>query len=124
MQTQKWVNFGFLIAATAVFLFVNQLAAALWDVFRLPIPEDWPIEPSHVIAFAIAVGAVLGARRSQKANGFFNEVAMELSKVSWPNRKETVASAGVVIILVGIAALILFVIDTIWGTVIRGTLAL
>ncbi|MBI2981604.1 MAG: preprotein translocase subunit SecE [Deltaproteobacteria bacterium] len=43
-----------------------------------------------------------------------NEVVVELSKVSWPLGKETLASSGVVVVLVGIAALILAVVDMIW----------
>lgn len=123
-QTQKWVNLGLLIATAVLFLFLHQLAGALWDMFRLPIPEEWPVEPPQLISFVLAMTAGLTARRSLKANGFLNEVAMELSKVSWPHRQETVSSAGVVIILTGLASLILFLIDNLWGTVIRGILAL
>lgn len=124
MQTQKWVNSALLIGAGAFYLFAYQLVAALWDVGRLPVPEDWPVEPSHLIGFAMAAGVALWARSSAAANGFFNEVVLELSKVTWPNRKESVGSAGVVIVLVGIAALLLFVIDSIWGMTIKGILSL
>ncbi len=124
MQTQKWVNLGLLIASTAIFLFLNQLFSSLWDLARLPRPAEWPIEPSQWISFTAAVAAGFSARRSERANRFLNEVALELGKVTWPQRKETVASAGVVIVLVGIAALILFLMDILWGTAIRGLLAL
>ncbi|PIR20484.1 MAG: preprotein translocase subunit SecE [Deltaproteobacteria bacterium CG11_big_fil_rev_8_21_14_0_20_47_16] len=43
-----------------------------------------------------------------------NEVAQELSKVTWPPRKETVVSAGVIAVLVGIVSLILVGFDTLW----------
>ena len=124
MQTQKWVNSALLIGAGAFYLFAHQLVAAIWDLARLPVPEDWPFEPSHLIGFAMAAGVALWARSNSRANGFFNEVVLELSKVTWPNRKESVGSAGVVVVLVGIAALLLFVIDYIWGVTIRGILSL
>jgi len=122
-ETQKWVNLGLLIAALALFVFLHQLASAVWDVARLPIP-DWPFEPSQLIALGVAAGVTLWARRSEKVNGFFNEVAMELTKVTWPNRKETISSAGVVIVLVAVAAVILFLIDSVWRETIRGVLSL
>lgn len=124
MQTQKWVNLGLLIGVFAVFLFLQKLTTALWDLFRFPVPEGWVVEPAHLASFAVAAGAGLWARRNPRANGFFNEVVLELSKVTWPNRKETVASAGVVIVLVAIASLILFMMDTLWGTMIKGVLSL
>ena len=100
MQTQKWVNSALLIGAGAFYLFAHQLAAAIWDLGRLPVPEDWPFEPSHMIGFAMAAGVALWARINATANGFFNEVVLELSKVTWPNRKESIGSAGVVVVLV------------------------
>ena len=124
MQTQKWVNLSLLFASTAVFLFMSQLAALLWEVGRLPSPQEWPVEPSQLASFVIAAALGVLARRHERINLFLNEVVLELTRVSWPKRKETVASAGVVVVLVGIAALILFVIDTLWGTAVRGILAL
>ena len=124
METQKWVNLGLLVGAVVAFLFFSRLIAAVWDLTRLPVPQEWPVEPAYLISFAVAAGAGFWVRRHERANKFLNEVALELSKVTWPQRKETVASAGVVIILVGIASLILFVIDSLWGTMIRGVLSL
>lgn len=122
MQTQKWVNLSLLLGSAIVFLFLSKLTIAVWDLSRLPILEEWPVEPPYLIGFGIAVGVGLWVRRNDRANNFLNEVALELSRVTWPARKETVASAGVVVVLIGIAALILFLIDTLWGTMIRGVL--
>ena len=122
MQTQKWVNIGLLAAVVFLFLFLNRLTAFVWDVSQFPLFEDWAVSPPQMISF---VGASLFGflvRRNKKANGFLNEVALELSRVSWPHRKETVASAGVVVVLVGLASLIFFVVDTLWGTIIKGSL--
>lgn len=124
MQTQRWVNLGLLFGSLSLFLFLAKLSAALWDLGRLPIPEALPVEPAYLIAFVLAGGAGLFVRRAERTNGFLNEVASELSKVTWPVRKETMASAGVVIFLVAVASVILFLVDTLWGTLIRGALAL
>ena len=122
MQTQKWVNLGLLLSGGIIFLFLSKLTIAVWDLTRLPISEEWPVEPPYLIGFAVAAGIAFWVRRNDRANNFLNEVGLELSRVTWPGRKETVASAGVVVVLIGIAALILFLIDTLWGTMIRGVL--
>lgn len=124
MQTQKWVNLGLLFGSAALFLFVSKLAGVLWDMARLPILAEWPVEPVYLIGFAASVAAGVLTRKHAVANTFFNEVVLELSRVTWPTRKETVASAGVVVLLVAIAAALLFLIDSLWGVTIRGLLEL
>ena len=120
MQTQKWVNLGLLGVALLLFSLFSKLFQLVADLARWPVATGWAVEPVYLAAFVVAVGGVFWIRLYGKANGFFNEVALELAKVTWPQRKETVASTGVVIFLVGIAALILFLIDFLWGTVTRG----
>ena len=121
-KTQKWVNLGLLVAAVLIFLFLNQLFSALWGMARLPVNEDWPIEPAQILAFVVAAGAAFWARRYRRSNVFLNEVAEELSKVSWPERKDTVSSAGVVVILLSIASVVLFLIDSLWRFAVQGLL--
>lgn len=124
MQTQKWVNLGLLFGSAALFIFLSRLVGVIWDLGRLPVPSEWPVEPVYLIGFAAAVAAGVLTRRNEVANVFLNEVVLELSRVTWPTRKETIASAGVVVVLIAICAVILFLIDSLWGTVIRGILAL
>jgi preprotein translocase subunit SecE len=47
----------------------------------------------------------------QKVIQFFREVKTELKKVTWPPRKETIASTSVVLVIVFIIALFLFFVD-------------
>ena len=42
---------------------------------------------------------------------FYREVRVELKKISWPARKETVASTSVVLVIVTIVACFLGVVD-------------
>ncbi len=120
MQTQKWVNLGYLISAGLLFLFFSRLNGFIWAATRLPRFEEGPVTLDVAVAFLIAIALALWARMWNTANLFFNEVVVELSKVTWPLRKETVASSGIVALLVGIAALLLTLMDLIWGTMARG----
>ncbi len=54
----------------------------------------------------------------EKVKRFLSEVAVELRKVSWPTRKETVNSTVVVIILIIILGAYLGVIDGILARIV------
>lgn len=72
-------------------------------------------------AIATIVGLILFIALSvnKTALDFIDDVFAELRKTTWPTPKETSASTVVVTIMVGIATLMLFVMDWIWGIVFR-----
>ncbi len=47
----------------------------------------------------------------QKTKQFFREVRVEMKKVTWPSRKETIASTSVVLITVILVAFFLGIVD-------------
>ena len=47
----------------------------------------------------------------EKTRQFYNEVRVELKKISWPPRKETMASTSVVLIIVVIVSCFLGLVD-------------
>jgi preprotein translocase subunit SecE len=53
----------------------------------------------------------VGVTVLDKIAQFFREVKSELKKVTWPPKKETIASTSVVLVLVFFIALFLFVVD-------------
>lgn len=55
----------------------------------------------------------------QKVTAFFDSVKLELEKVTWPTRKETVATTGVVIIIVFLISLYLGTCDLILAKMMR-----
>jgi preprotein translocase subunit SecE len=50
---------------------------------------------------------------------FFREVRQEVQKVTWPTRRETLISTGLVMVMVVLAALFFFVVDTLIAIAIR-----
>ena len=50
---------------------------------------------------------------------FFREVRIEVGKVTWPSRKETLITTGLVFALSGLAAVFFFVADQIIGVGVR-----
>lgn len=121
---KKYLDLGLGGAALAFWLVVRQALTTLWDVLRLPIQENWPVSIPALVAFVLALMIFVALKRNARVNEFGLEVITELSKVTWPTRKETVISAGVVIVMVGIASMLMFFFDTAWGTIARSLLEL
>lgn len=55
----------------------------------------------------------------QKVKQFFREVRIELKKVTWPSRKETLASTSVVLVLVFLIAVYLGAVDIILSRALK-----
>jgi preprotein translocase SecE subunit len=63
-------------------------------------------------------GAV-AAKPAGRMRTFFREVRVEMSKVTWPPRKELITSTGVVIVAVIIAGVYIGLWDFIWNLIVR-----
>jgi len=116
---KKWLDLGLGVVAVATGFILYQILNSAWDYFRLPLDASWPVSIPQIAAFILALAIFVGLKRHKKVNEFGQEVILELSKVVWPTRQETVVSTGVIIIMVGIASGILFLFDTAWGTLTR-----
>lgn len=118
-RSKKTVSLIYLACAAISWFILREMFATLWVIAKLPLPLDWMIPPSDIISVVLAVVFFVILVKNEKVNNFTNEVITELSEVVWPKKKETALSTGVVSILVGICASILFSFDMIWGFVVR-----
>ena len=50
---------------------------------------------------------------------FAREVRSEVSKVTWPSRRETMVTTGLVFLMVAIAAIFFFTVDQVIGVAVR-----
>lgn len=123
-QYKKWIDLGLALAALCIFLLFSQMLEQIWSLFHLPMGLDLPVPIPSLLALAIAVAAFFLVRVSARVMEFLNDVATELAKVTWPNVNDTMKSAGVIIVMVGIASIIMFLFDTLWGTLTRSFLTL
>jgi preprotein translocase subunit SecE len=55
---------------------------------------------------------------------FFHQVRQETAKVTWPSRKETMVTAGMVFLMVVVCALFFAAVDTILGLGMRALLGI
>lgn len=117
LGVERWVQFAYAACAIALAWFLIKASTAIWTMLADSV--DAVPEPN---ATAIALGAGLVAfisavvaYRSKKVHTFVVEVCVELSKVSWPTRKETWSQTIVVLVVSVIAAIILGVYDAVWS---------
>jgi preprotein translocase subunit SecE len=119
LGVERWVQFAYAACAIALAWFLIKSSDAIWTILADTV--DSVPEPNETI---IAVGAGLialitavTAYRSKKIHTFVVEVCVELSKVTWPTRKETWSQTVLVIIVSVIAAVILGVFDAMWSQI-------
>lgn len=55
----------------------------------------------------------------QKVNSFLESVKTELSKVTWPTRKETIATTGVVVVIIFLISIYLGACDIVLAKLMR-----
>lgn len=118
-NTKKWIMMSYIFLAALTWVFFYYLTDSLWDALSLPVYPDLFLSPAHMVASVTGIALLLVLQRSEKVNTFASEVASELAKVTWPERKETLLSAGVISIMIAICAMILFAYDSILGTFIK-----
>ncbi|MDO8519672.1 MAG: preprotein translocase subunit SecE [Deltaproteobacteria bacterium] len=122
MSPKKWVNLSFALASLLLVLVFKQVLDVVWDTFRLPVSQ-LPLNWSTMIGVVLGVLVFFGLQKTSKVVLFMSEVVLELSKVTWPVKKETALSAVIVAIMVGIASVIMFLFDTVWGSLTQKFLA-
>ncbi len=118
-RSQKAVSLIYLACGAVVWLLFREIFATVWVLARLPMPAEWVASPVDILSAVMGIITFVVLLKNEKANSFTNEVITELGKVTWPNKKETVLSTGVVSVLVGICAMILFGFDMMWGTLVK-----
>ena len=107
---RKWVHILFAAAGLARVFLLVRTSEWVWSYFAKP--KQLII---YTTSFVLAGVGVYSAWRNEEIFGLASECVTELSKVSWPTRKETSAATLVVIVTVIIASLLLGVFDATWA---------
>jgi preprotein translocase subunit SecE len=90
-----------------------------------PVVQKSPVQNQRTSSITEAAKAIKPSGRSfqpaffTKTTQFLREVKIELKKVTWPSKKETLASTGVVIVLVMIISAFLGLVDVGLSNLIR-----
>jgi preprotein translocase subunit SecE len=107
---ERYIQGAFAVLALLLFWVFQQSIVLLWNLFA---------EPNVLVATAIGAVAAIGVTvylyRHERFHQLTREIAVELSKVTWPSREETRVSTVVVIVTSVVAALYLGVFDALWS---------
>lgn len=107
-QHQGSINYDWLKWLIVAILLIGGLAANYYYD-----NQPWPLRLlGWLFLLAAVVAVVLQTRQGKQVMGFVRESRMELRKVFWPTRQETVQTTLVVAAMVIILALMLWGIDS------------
>lgn len=116
MQFSRYINLSYAIAGLLLWVVLSKLFALLFVTFEVTdtflLGQD--VRLSGVIALAIAVGGTFYAWRHPKMQTWSSEVAVEISKVTWPGWEETKQHTLVVIIFSLVISAIIASFDFFW----------
>jgi preprotein translocase subunit SecE len=119
MGLTKYVHFVYFAGTVVVAWLFVKITEQIWTSLNLAITAVPP--PSNLIEIVVGGGiaVVLGVYlwRQETVKSLVMEIVVELSKVTWPSRKELSASTVVVIILSAVAAIIIGLFDFFWSWV-------
>jgi len=72
-----------------------------------------------LVAAGVAVALVVRTERGRDMFSFLRETDVERRKVVWPTRQETLQTTLMVLVITVIVAILLFIMDTIFGWIVR-----
>ena len=111
---RKWTHMLFAVAGLILAWLLTKSSEWAWAYFGKP--NAMMIGSA---AFLVAGGATYIAWKNEELFGLATEVTTELSKVTWPTRKETMTSTMVVIVTTIVASAFLGLCDGVWSWVTR-----
>ncbi|MDP2599889.1 MAG: preprotein translocase subunit SecE [Deltaproteobacteria bacterium] len=118
---KKWVNLSFLFCGIVTWIFLREIFEVVFSAVGFVQP-GWLLAPSDIAGVAAGLAVFVFFVKWPRANGYLESVLVELSKVTWPARKETIISTGVVAVLAAIATVCVLFFDTVWAWIARSIL--
>jgi len=129
LGADKYVFAAFFGAAIGVAFLIGKILAAIWSSFTnwswavRQMPWLLRVSEEERSTYTTTAGALIGVivmvacLRNEGIRRWADDVALELSKVTWP-KKETVTNGTIVVIAAGLFATIYIgLLDRLWGFV-------
>ncbi len=108
----RYVHLMYLVGAAVSAFILFKVSNSVW--FLLGEPNDFIL---IVASLAVSAGLALVLWRHKRVNSLAFEVVTELSRVTWPTRKELTAAIVAVIIVSIIVSILLGIFDMFWSWV-------
>ena len=116
MQFSRYINLSFAIAGIIGFVILQKATGLIFETFEISdtLIVGEALKLTQVIAFLLAIGGTVYAWRRPDIQQWSSEIAVELSKVTWPKWPETKQHTLVVIVFSLVLSGILAVFDFFW----------
>ncbi len=113
LENSKTIN---IIAIVAISIFVASLAMFYFNPFGFTNT----LYKVLLLLFGVVVAAVvfLSSEQGNNFKIFLTQTKIELRKVVWPGRDDTIKTTGIIIVMVIIAAIFLYLIDIFWTWIV------
>lgn len=115
MNAKKIVMISLGVVSVFIYIIATHVFGIVFDALRWAITRDYFLTIPELLALVTAALTYLFIYRNPRAFGFFSEVVIELQKVTYPTKKEAGQSAGIVLVLVAVASVILALYDIVWS---------
>jgi preprotein translocase subunit SecE len=119
LGTSRFVYAAYFAGGIAVAFLLSKVVSMVWTRISLWKPQYGEPRDEIVMPVAGIIGALVAVYyyRDQKTRTLVDEVASELSKVTWPSRQDVVNSTFVVIVTTLLATTFFALMDRFWGFV-------
>ena len=119
-QHQKVVTVSYLVFAGLIYFLIFSGMSTISNLYDMESKIKSIDYIVRGLSLLIGFGVFFGMMKNNTVNTFMNEVAEELlSKVTWPEGKETITATFVVIVTVLIASVVLGVLDWLWSLILK-----
>lgn len=127
LGSERYVHAAFFVAGIlAAFIASKSLAMAwnslaAWPTAVRAVPQLVSFTEEQRDSYSLAAGAAIGtllvvqSYRKEHVRAWANEVAAELSKVTWPTREAVLNGTLVVVVASALATVYVTILDKIWG---------
>jgi len=105
LYSVDWIRWALVWLLGAAVVFIN-----LYYTAKQP---SWMLILENILVIAVILGVVSFTSKGKRFWNFVKEAKVEMHKIVWSTRKETLQSAIVVIIVVLIAAIFLWGVDNV-----------
>ncbi len=118
MTNQRYITLTFLVCAVIIGITVRSAVVEAFAIGGWADPLLFNVlQVSVLLAIASALVGFFAFLRNLKAVSFVDEVVVEMRKIFWPDREETVNSTTIVIVSCFIIAGSLAAFDFVWAKV-------
>lgn len=118
VKSGSWLDVAFWVLALALLIaatMINQYLPAYWA----PANNVWVRVGAIAGSIVVALGLLYATQQGKAFVGLLKDSRVELRRVTWPTKQETLTTTWQVLLVVLVMGLILWAFDTLFGWLIQ-----